>query len=191
MKKSIGTPSLIFPNPVLIVGTYDAQGRANAVNLAWGGIASSGPDAVSIAVRPSRYSYENLMNRKAFTINLPTVEQVASADYFGIVSGRDVDKFAATGLTPVRGTYVDAPWIEEYPYHLECEVSHTLDLGAHTLFIGRIRDVSIDEALMGADGKPTFGENLLTYDSLARVYRRPGTIVAPAFSVGRDIASGA
>jgi flavin reductase (DIM6/NTAB) family NADH-FMN oxidoreductase RutF len=179
VKKSIGKQSKIFPNPVLVVCTYDANGKANAATLAWGGIASSGPSAVSIAVQPKRYTYEALMSRKAFTVNLPTIEFAEQADYFGIASGRDVDKFAATGLTPIKSDLVDAPYIAEFPYVLECVVTHTLDLGMHTLFIGEIQDVKIDDSTM------QFWKNILTYDAENREYLIPGKAVAKAFAAGK------
>jgi flavin reductase (DIM6/NTAB) family NADH-FMN oxidoreductase RutF len=171
---------LIFPNPVLVVCTYDANGKANAATLAWGGVASSGPSAVSIAVQPRRYTYEALMSRKAFTVNLTPAKYVAEADYFGIASGRDDDKFAVTGLTPVRSELVDAPYIAEFPYSLECVVTHTLDLGVHTLFIGEIKDVKID-----ADAADWGGFDLLIYDAAKREYRLPGKAIAKGFDVGR------
>ncbi|GHU82705.1 flavodoxin [Clostridia bacterium] len=180
MKKSIGTPSLIFPNPVLVVCTYDTAGKANAATLAWGGIASSGPSAIAIAVQPPRYTYDALMRRRAFTVNLAPARYAAETDYFGLVSGRDVDKFAATGLTPVRSDLVDAPIIAEFPYSLECAVTHTLNLGKHTLFIGEIKDVKIDE---GAENWGGF--DLLTFDAASREYRIPGKAVAKAFESGR------
>jgi flavin reductase (DIM6/NTAB) family NADH-FMN oxidoreductase RutF len=186
MKKSLGINSIVFPNPVLVVGTYDVTGKPNAVTLAWGGIASSEPASVSIAVRPSRHSHEALVRSGAFTVNLPAVEQAAYADYFGIVSGRDVDKFLATGLTPVHGKVVDAPYIEEFPYNLECRVTHSLDLGAHTLFVGEIVDTKIDQVYVGSDGKASWEDaRLLTFDAMARVYRAPGEVVANAFAVGK------
>ncbi|MDR2109205.1 MAG: flavin reductase family protein [Coriobacteriales bacterium] len=186
MKKSLGAESIIFPNPVLVVGTYDITGKANAVTLAWGGIACSNPPAVSIAVRPSRHSHEALVRTKAFTVNLPSVEQAAYADYFGIVSGRDVDKFRATGLTPVRGERVDAPYIEEFPYNLECKVTHSLELGTHTLFIGEVVDVKIDQTYVDENGKASWeAARLLSFDSRGRLYRAPGEVVADAYSVGR------
>jgi flavin reductase (DIM6/NTAB) family NADH-FMN oxidoreductase RutF len=180
MKKSIGTPSLVFPNPVLVVCTYDANGRANAATLAWGGIASSGPAAVSIAVQPPRYTYEALMKRRAFTVNLAPAKYAAEADYFGIVSGRDADKFAVTGLTAVRSDIVDAPYIDEFPYALECEVTHTLDLGVHTLFIGAIRDAKIDDTAT----EMWKGFDLITFDAASRDYRLPGASVGKAFEIG-------
>ncbi|GHS96959.1 flavodoxin [Synergistales bacterium] len=181
MKKSIGVKSLIYPNPVLVVCTYDAAGKANAATLAWGGIASSGPAALSIAVQPPRYTYAALMSRKAFTVNLTPAKYAAEADYFGLVSGRDVDKFAATGLTPVKSDLVDAPLIAEFPYSLECVVKHTLDLGMHTLFIGEIKDVKAE----GEASDIWSDFELLTFDAGSREYRAPGKAIAKAFESGK------
>ncbi len=190
MKKSAGKLGLLFPNPVLVVGTYDQKGEPNAVTLAWGGIASSGPESVSIAVRPSRYTHEALLRTKAFTINLPSVEYAAEADYFGIVSGRDAHKFEVTGLTPVRGEFVDAPSIAEFPYCMECEVTNNLDLEEHTLFIGRVRDVKINDSLLDEMDRPLWGEaHILTFDSGRKQYRAPGEVVGDAFSIGRRFIS--
>jgi flavin reductase (DIM6/NTAB) family NADH-FMN oxidoreductase RutF len=184
MKTSIGVREMIFPNPVMIVGTYDKDGAPDAAAFAWGGVASSDPAAISVAVRPSRYTYENLNLKKAFTISLPSPEYAAEADYFGIVSGRDVNKFEKTGLTPVAGEYVDAPYIGEFPVNIECAVSHSLDLGAHTLFIGEIKDIKVDESL-APDVKGLWGAaRVLTYDSFALSYRLPGEEIAKAFSCG-------
>lgn len=180
-KKSIGTPGLIFPNPVLVVATYDKDGKANAATLAWGGVASSGPAAVSIAVQPRRYTYEALLERKAFTVSPAPAKYAAEADYFGLASGRDADKFAVTGLTPVKSDIVDAPYIAEFPYVLECVVTHTLDLGMHTLFIGEIKNALIDD---GASDMWS-GFDLLTFDAANRDYRLPGKAAAKAFEAGK------
>jgi flavin reductase (DIM6/NTAB) family NADH-FMN oxidoreductase RutF len=184
MKKSIGVRETIFPNPAMVVCTYDAQGAADAAAYAWCGTASSDPQALSVSVRQSRYTYENLMLKKAFTANLPGPEHAEATDYFGIVSGRDVDKFAKTGLTPVKGEFVDAPYIEEFPVNIECEVTHAIDLGAHTLFVGAVRDIKVDERY--ADSiKTLWGDaGILTYDSHALSYRLPGEVIAKAFSCG-------
>jgi flavin reductase (DIM6/NTAB) family NADH-FMN oxidoreductase RutF len=186
MKQDIKPVAWLFPNPALVVCTYDANGKANAATLAWGGIASSGPESVSIAVRPSRYTHAALLERNAFTINLPTAQYAAEADYFGIASGRNVDKFAATDLTPVKGSAVDAPYIQEFPYNMECEITNSIDLGAHTLFVGEVKAVHVDDSLVNEAGKLDWeNADLLTYDVAARVYRTPGPIVAPAFSAGK------
>jgi flavin reductase (DIM6/NTAB) family NADH-FMN oxidoreductase RutF len=184
MKKSIKAQSLVFPTPVFVLGTYDKDGKPNAATFAWGGIASSDPPSVSVAVRPSRYTYEALIERKAFTVNLPTARHVGEADYFGMVSGRKADKFAITGLTPVKGKVVDAPYIEEFPYALECVVTHTIDLGVHTLFIGEIKNMIVDESVDDS-GNHISDLGILTFDSSSRQYRLPGAVAEMAFECGK------
>jgi flavin reductase (DIM6/NTAB) family NADH-FMN oxidoreductase RutF len=184
-KKSIGKREVIFPCPVMIIGTYDAAGKPNAAAFAWGGTACSDPPAVSVAVRKSRYTYDALMHRRAFTVNLPTAQYAKEADYFGIASGRNEDKFAVTGLTPVLGDKVDAPYIAEFPYNMECSVRHIIDLGAHTLFIGEVVNVSVTDTFADKNGRFKW-ENILTFDSAEGCYRTPGDFVAKAFSAGLE-----
>jgi flavin reductase (DIM6/NTAB) family NADH-FMN oxidoreductase RutF len=180
MKKSIQPQALLFPNPVLVVCTYDADGKPNAATLAWGGIASSAPPAISIALQKPRHTYEALMNRKAFTVNLVPAKYAAEADYFGLASGRDADKFAVTGLTPVRSEIVDAPYIAEFHYALECEVIHALDLGRHTLFIGEVKGTIVE------DGAATpWGGDIISWNAATREYFTQGATVATAFDAGR------
>ena len=179
MKKSIKPQSLLFPNPIIVVCTYDAQGKANAATLAWGGVASSEPPAVSIAVQPPRYTFTALNERKAFTVNLVPAKYVAEADYFGIASGRDADKFAVTGLTPVKSDVVDAPYIAEFPYVLECHVAHMLDLGRHTLFIGEVMGTLIEEAAQ------TWSDELISWNVATRDYFIQGSSIGKAFDCGR------
>jgi flavin reductase (DIM6/NTAB) family NADH-FMN oxidoreductase RutF len=181
MKKDIRAGSLLFPNPVLVVCTYDTDGKANAATLAWGGVASSEPPAISIAVQPVRYTYEALLQRKAFTVNLVPAKYAAEADYFGMISGRNADKFSVTGLTPTRSKLVDAPYIEEFPYALECEVTHTLDLGRHTLFVGEIKGAKLDE-----DAENLWsGFDIISWNAATREYFLPGASVGGAFSIGK------
>ena len=149
MKKDIGAKTLLFPAPVLIVATYGADGRPNAMAAAWGGICNSRPPCVTVSLRKATYTYEALMERRAYTINIPGKEYAAEADYFGIASGRDEDKFALTGLTPVTSTIVDAPYIVEFPLNLECKIVHIADLGLHTQFVGEVLNIKVDEELLG------------------------------------------
>ena len=153
MKISLGAKTLAYPTPVFIVGTYDAQGRPNVMAVAWGGICCSKPPCVAVSVRKATYTYANLVERKAFTISLPSRDDVVAADYFGIASGRDVDKFSVAGLTPVRSDLVDAPYVGEFPMALECKVVHVAELGLHTLFVGEILDVKVEDTCLNPDGK--------------------------------------
>ena len=87
-------------------------------------------------MRKATYTYSNIVERKAFTINIPSEAHVQAVDHFGLVSGKDVDKFAAAKLTPVRSDLVDAPYVKEFPMILECKLVHTIELGLHTQFVG-------------------------------------------------------
>jgi flavin reductase (DIM6/NTAB) family NADH-FMN oxidoreductase RutF len=190
MKKSIGASERFFPNPVFVIGTYDAKGEPNAMTAAWGGVASSGPTSLAIAVRPTRYSFEAIKRTQAFTANLPTVEQAAAADLFGIASGRKINKFQATGMTPVRATLVDAPYIEELPYNMECKVTKEIDLGAHTLFIGEVLDVHVSEEFLDEDGIfDPIKAQILTFDPMRKQYLAPGAVIGPAFDIGKKYIS--
>jgi flavin reductase (DIM6/NTAB) family NADH-FMN oxidoreductase RutF len=181
MKKDIRAGSLLFPNPVLVVCTYGADGKANAATFAWGGVASSEPPTISIAVQPVRYTYAALLQRKAFTVNLVPAKYAAEADYFGMASGLNADKFAVTGLTPTRSNLVDAPYIEEFPYALECVVAHTLDLGRHTLFVGEVKGTKLDE---NAENLWS-GFDIISWNAATREYFLPGASVGNAFGIGR------
>ena len=124
------------------------------MTAAWGGICCSDPTCVAVSLRKATYSYASMINRQAFTISVPSQSQVKLADYFGLVSGRDTDKFAATGLTPARSDLVDAPYVAEFPLVPECKVLHIFDLGLHTQFVGEIIDVKADEEVLDGAGMP-------------------------------------
>ena len=148
MKKSIGPRTLAFPTPVWVVGTYDANGKPNAMTAAWACICCSKPPAIGVSLRKATYTYGNIVARQAFTISVPSEAHVREADYLGMATGKEVNKFAATRLTPVASTLVDAPFVEEFPLVLECKVIHTLEIGLHTLFIGEILDVKADPGVI-------------------------------------------
>jgi len=188
MKKSLGAQTLLYPTPVLIVGSYDAEGRPNLMNVAWGGICCSKPPCVAIAIRKATYTYGNITHRGAFTVNLPSVSQVKEADYVGLYSGRDGDKFAATGLTPVKSERVDAPYVQEFPLALECRVLHTLEIGLHTQFIGEIVDVKAEENVLAEDGLPDVAKlQPIAFCPGERGYYGVSPFVAKAFSVGKKL----
>jgi len=187
-KQSIGPRTLLYPHPVLIVGTYGSDGRPDAMVAAWGGICSSRPPAVAVSVQKVRQTYENLVARREFTISIPSADYVKEADYFGIASGRDTDKFAATGLTPVKADRVNAPYVGEFPVALECRLLQTVEIGVHTQFIGEILDVKVDESVLGPDGKPDIGKiRPFVYDSMRQEYYEFGGVLAKAFSAGKEM----
>ena len=185
MKKSLGAKPLAFPTPVWVIGTYDKEGRPNVMTVAWGGVCCSKPASVTISLRKATYSYQSIMDRKAYTVNIPSEEYSAEADYFGTASGRDEDKFAATGLTPIRSDVVDAPYVSEFPCIMECKVSHIHDIGLHTQFIGEIMNIRADEAILGDNGLPDVQKlRPVTYVPQAGSYFGLGELLGKAYDIG-------
>jgi flavin reductase (DIM6/NTAB) family NADH-FMN oxidoreductase RutF len=191
MKRSFGARAVAYLLPVFVVGTYDHKGIPDAMVAAWGGVCSSDPPSIAISIRPSRHTYRNLMEKMAFTISIPSVKYIAEADFFGITSGMDTDKFAVTGLTPQLSEFVDAPFVAEFPVVLECRVTKHIKIGAHTQFIGEILDVKIDESMLDTDGKPDLARlQLIGFDVLRSEYYTTGSVAGKAFSAGRKFLSG-
>lgn len=189
MKKSLGAQTLVYPTPVFVVGSYSPDGKPNAMTAAWGGICCSDPPSVAVSIRKARQTYTNIMEHKAFTVNIPAEEHVKAADYFGIVSGKRADKLKVAGLTTSKSELVNAPLISEFPLVLECRLLHTFELGAHTQFVGEILDVKAEEAVLGKDGGPdiTKVKPLVWAPDKGMGYYGVGAFVARGFSVGQAL----
>ncbi len=186
MKKSLGPKTLIYPTPAWVVGSYDKEGKPNVMTIAWGGICCSKPPCVAVSLRKATYTYGNIMARKAFTVSVPSEAHVKEVDYFGTVSGKNVDKFSATGLNPVKSDIVDAPYVKEFPLILECRVLQTIEVGLHTQFIGEIADVKGDESVLGEDGKPIIEKiKPVVYCPEIQAYHGIGRFLGQAFSIGK------
>ena len=188
MKRSLGAKSLVYPTPVFVIGSYDEKGEPNLMTAAWAGICCSSPPAIGISLRKATYTYGNLMDRKAFTVNVPSENMVVEADYFGMTSGRDQDKFAAAGFTPARSDLVDAPYIEECAMVLECRVMQTVEIGLHTQFIGEIMDVKVDEETLDQKGVCQISKvRPFIYAHDDHNYYRIGEMLARGFDSGKVI----
>jgi len=188
MKKSIGAKTIVYPTPVFVVGTYDKMDQPNVMTAAWGGICCSNPPCVTVSLRKARYTYGNIMEQKAYTISIPPHNYVKEADYFGIVSGRNTDKFATAGLTPVRSDLVNAPYVKEFPLVLECKLLHTFEIGSHTQFIGEIINVKVDESVLGEKGQ-TDVEKIrpVIFAPESNGYYEVGKYLGQAFSIGKKV----
>jgi flavin reductase (DIM6/NTAB) family NADH-FMN oxidoreductase RutF len=132
--------------PVLIIGTYDADGKPDAMNAAWGGIADD--TKINICLSPTHKTVANLKATGSFTVSIATANYVAECDYLGIVSGNDeADKLGKAGLHAVKAPNVNAPMIEESPLNLECKVTQVIPLGSHDLFLAEVVAVHVNEKL--------------------------------------------
>ena len=181
MKKNIAIKPYIFPQPVLIIGTYDEEGHPNAMNAAWGGVREF--DEVFIVLSEHKTT-TNLMRNKAFTVAPGNVKNVIACDYVGVVSANDEpNKFEKTGWTETKGKKVNAPVINELPLTLECEVK-SYDEESQIL-IGKIVNVQADAEILGEDGEPDVTKFMpILFDTGHAAYYAFGEKVGNAFSDG-------
>lgn len=188
MKKLLGPTDRIYPMPCPLVVGGNAH-NADAMAVAWIGIASGKPPSISMALRKTRRTLELIRETGEFTVNLPTTAQAAVVDFFGTTSGRDTDKFARTGWTLEAPDVVTTPIIAECPYNLECRVSHDIDLGDYALIVGEIVQSHAEEAILDESGTRVDVAALdpLVYIAGSREYRGVGPKVADAYSIGRSI----
>jgi len=188
MKKSLGARIIVSATHVWVIGTYDNEGKADIMTAAWGGVCCSQPPCVAVSLRKATYTYGNIKERKAFTVNVPSEDYVKQTDYAGIYSGRSTDKYLDTKLTPVRSDRVDAPYVKEFSLILECKLLHTIEIGLHTQFIGEILDVKAEELVLGRDGLPEVGKVApFFYSPETRTYYKIGEYLGKAHSMGREI----
>ena len=183
MRKNFGAKAICYPMPVLILGTYNADGTPNAMNAAWGGISEE--TEITVCVDSAHKTAENLMQRKAFTVSMATASQLEACDYVGIVSGNKVpDKFAKAGFHATKSAFVDAPLIEELPMALECEVISYDEESCR--LVGRIVNVCADESVLGENGKVDVSKlRPITYDPMNHHYLVLGETVGRAFHDGK------
>jgi len=149
MSKELWKPgNMLYPLPVVMVSMTDGSGRHNIITIAWAGTVCTNPPMVSISVRPERYSFPILKETGEFVINLTTRKLTYAADYCGVKSGREIDKFKALGLTALKASQVRAPLIGESPVNLECRVHQVLPLGSHHMFLAEVVAVHAEDAYM-------------------------------------------
>lgn len=156
VKKSPWTA--LFPCPVVLVTCVDSQGKPNIITLAWVGTVCSDPPMLGLGIRPHRYSYKLIEGSGEFVVNIPTVEILREVDFCGTVSGKDVDKFSETGLSPEPAEKVKPPLIRECPVNIECVLKEKIPLGVHHLFIGEIIRVHIDQEVLNERGRIDFAK---------------------------------
>lgn len=187
MKKNLGPKPYIYPLPVLIVGTYDEEGRPDAMNVAYGGILNAARLQINIGVR--HRTSDNIRLRKEFTVGIADRANLIPADYVGIVSGHDVpDKVAKAGWTAARSASVDAPVFEELPITLECRVEEINQYDKTLRIVAEIVNVIADEAVLDEEGRIDADRlQAISYDPSTQGYRILGETVGQAFSDGRAL----
>ena len=192
MRKNFGTKGMFTaPQPVLLIGTYDENGVANLMNVAWGGQCSE--HHVALNLGHERQTLENMRRKKEFTVMFATQETMVEADYVGIVSGLKAhDKVAKSGLTPMKAEMVDAPAFEQLPVTLECRVTSIREESTGEVrVVGEVVNLSADERVLNEKGKVDFDKmHLICFDESTLKYRLIGEVVGNAFVEGNKIRKG-
>ena len=175
---NFGAKPLMYPQPVLIIATYDENGVPNAMNAAWG--ITTDYQEITISLSDHKTT-DNLKARQAFTVSMATEDQVVACDYVGVESGRKVpDKFAKAGFHATKSEFVDAPLIDELPLALECRVKNFED----GILVGEIVNVSADESVV-TDGKVDVTKvKPISFDPFGNAYYGVGAKVGDAFKDG-------
>ena len=183
--KNLGSAGELFPQSVFIIGSYDQDGTPNAMNAAWAGECSRHEICVNIG---NHKTTANIVARDAFTVAPADAAHVVEADYFGIASGNDIDKAAASGMTFTQSEFVDAPVIEEFPLTMECEVTAIQGDEQGARIVGRIVNTRVDESMLDEEGRVDFDKmRPIVYDSTRRIYRVVGEEVGQAWGAGMTL----
>lgn len=143
----------VVPTPAALITCVSSEGRPNIITLGEVYMLALEPLTVGIGIRPRRYSYRLIAETREFVVNFPTVELAAATDYCGVTSGAEVDKFAATGLTPEAASAVSVPLIKECPLNLECRVRDILPMGSHHVFVGEVVATHVEPWALDEDGQ--------------------------------------
>ena len=144
-KQSWKPGTLIYPLPAVLVTTGATPEEYNMLTIAWTGTICTDPPMCYISVRKERHSYDIIRRTGEFCINLTTEAMAHATDWCGVRSGRNENKWKATGLTPMSNPHVSAPIIAESPLSICCRVREVKELGSHDMFIADVVGVEADD----------------------------------------------
>lgn len=184
--KNLGAKSVITPQAVLLIATYDENGKEDVMNAAWGG--QCGPKHIAINIG-SHQTTDNIRKKGAFTVSFADSETHVPADYVGLVSAKnEPDKMKKAGFTFTKSEFVDAPVINEMKLTIECRVVETMESAGENRFVGEIVNARADESILNADGKVDYGRlRPIIFDSETRGYWALGERVGDAFKDGAKL----
>ena len=156
--------------------------------VAWCGIANGEPPMISVAIRPHRYTHKGIRQNLTFSVNVPSVDSIRETDYCGLVSGSKSDKVDVCQFSVFYGKLSNATLIEQCPINLECKALHILELGSHSLIVGRVEETYVSESCL-TDGKLDVDKikPLIYTAEPARQYQAFGEVVGKVFSIGQEL----
>lgn len=185
--KNFGSKPWLLPQPVLIIGTYDKDGKPNAMNAAWGGTWDMHEIMISLG---SHKTTDNLAVNNEFTVAFATTDTMVAADYVGLASGRNTsDKMERAGWTAEKAPNVNAPLFKEFPMTMECRMKEKLyESETGYYLIAEVVDIQCDEQYLDADGQPDVERmQIITYDPVHHGYIELGKTVGKAFADGKKL----
>ena len=187
MKKDLGLVQAVYPMPVLMVAAYDANGKVNVMNVAWGQICDD--DKIILFIGEGKKTWLNIKESKAFTVALADADHIEAADFFGIASGNKIDdKFERTGLHAVKSDKVNAPIIEEFPVVMVCELLEFLHTDYVDGIVGKIVNVKAEESVLSENGKvDPVKTKALMFDQFQHGYYLTGEKAGMAWNAGKDL----
>ncbi len=188
MGKILMGPQMVLGiRPLFLVGA-NVNDKPNFMTVVAGGHANAEPPMISVAIAHHRYTLRGIRQNMTFSVNIPSLDLVEEADYCGLASGAKVDKVAVCRFKVFYGKLNSAPLIEQCPVNLECNVVHILDLGSHSLIVGRVEETYISESCL-TDGKPDVNKikPFLFTSEPDRKYLAIGQFIAKTGSVGRGL----
>lgn len=178
MAKVIWKPgTMLYPVPAVMVSCKHKDVE-NIMTVSWAGTICTNPPMVSISIRPERFSYNLIKNSGEFIINIPNKDLAYAADFCGVKSGRDVDKFEFLKLNKEKGSKVDVSVIKEAPLSIECRVKDIIELGSHHMFIGDVLSVDVEDTLIDKAGK-------LHLDKAELICYNHGQYYVPSIPLGK------
>lgn len=183
MRKDLGIKTYLYPQPVLIIGTYDKQGKPNIMNAAWGMIADY--DKVLICLG-SHKTTDNILENKDLTISIGDVNHVSSCDYVGLVSqNKEPNKVEKSLFTTSKAKHVNAPIINELSLCLECRLNKVID---DEWFLVDIINVSADESILDKNNHIDLNKFIpISFDPSNNAYIKVNGKVGDAFKEGKKL----
>lgn len=187
MKKDLGVLQAVYPMPVLMIATYDENGKVDVMNAAWGNICAS--DKIALFISEPHKTTKNIRKIKAFTVSIADQSHMDAADFFGIASGNDMeDKFERTGYTATKSDKVNAPVIDEFPLVMECELAEIVETEHLHAVVGKIVNVAADEEVLDENGKVDPAKlNALAFDNFQSGYYAMGEKAGQAWDAGKSL----
>jgi flavin reductase (DIM6/NTAB) family NADH-FMN oxidoreductase RutF len=186
-KKTLGPGITFFPQPATWVVSVDSEGVIDIMTASWVSVVSKTPPTLAISLHHGRQSYANIQQSGAFTVNVIPTSQVVAGDFCGLVSGRNIDKLAATDLTPVAALHVVSPILAESPLNLECRVTSKVAMGDYRLLLAEILEIHVAAAACREQGYDAAVIDPLVYLGGIREYWRLGEKAGTAYSIGKAL----